>query len=136
MGSLRVDLWNVTSVGFGSGTRAGSPSRIAHTLGGGFREGQPKVTRLLVLGHQFEKLVRDGVVEDYAALSRLTGLSTARVTQLVNLTLLAPDIQAEILNLDEDTAARNRTFERGLRDLTALPDWNEQRTRQSGRAAW
>ena len=39
MGSLRVDLWNVTSVGFGSGTRAGSPSRIAHTLGGGFREG-------------------------------------------------------------------------------------------------
>ena len=87
----------------------------------------PKVTHLLVLGYHFERLVRDGVVEDYVTLSRLTGLSTARVTQLVNLTLLAPDIQAEILILDENTRTRYPTFERQLRELTALPEWNEQR---------
>jgi hypothetical protein len=96
----------------------------------------PKVTRLLVLGHHFERLVRDGVVKDYVGLSRLTRLSKARVTQIVNLTLLAPDIQAEILQFEEDTAARSRFIERWLRELTAMPDWNEQRTRQSGRAAW
>jgi len=96
----------------------------------------PKVTRLLVLGYHFERLVSQGVVKDYAALSRLTGLSRARVTQLVNLTLLAPNIQAEILTRDAAAADRDATFERRLRDLTALPDWNEQRTRQSGRAAW
>ncbi len=87
----------------------------------------PKITRLLVLGHHFERLVRDGIVEDYASLARLTSLSKTRVTQLVNLTLLAPYIQAEILMLDEDTGVRYPTFERQLRELTALSEWNEQR---------
>src|SRR2546425_11215479 len=57
----------------------------------------PKITRLLVLGHHFERLVRDGVVKDYAEIARLTGLTRARVTQIVNLTLLAPDLQEAIL---------------------------------------
>ena len=30
----------------------------------------PKITRLLVLGHHFERLVRDGVVKDYAEIAR------------------------------------------------------------------
>jgi len=86
----------------------------------------PRITRLLVLGYHFERLVRGGAVRDYADLARLTGLSKARVTQIVNLTLLVPDIQAEILVLDERTNAGN-TLERGLRDVTSLPDWNDQR---------
>jgi len=86
----------------------------------------PRLTRLLVLGYHFEHLVRGGTVRDYVELSRLTGLSKARVTQIVNLTLLVPDIQAEILVLDERTNAGN-TLERGLRDVTSLPDWNDQR---------
>ena len=57
-------------------------------------KGVPKITRLLVLGHHFERLVRDGVVKDYAEIARLT---RARVTQIVNLTLLAPEIQEAIL---------------------------------------
>ncbi len=48
-------------------------------------------------GITFERLVRDGVVKDYAEIARLTGLTRARVTQIVNLTLLAPDIQEKIL---------------------------------------
>lgn len=71
--------------------------------------------------------MRDGVVKDYADLARLTRLSKVRVTQLVNLTLLAPDIQTEILGLDEDTVTRDRVFERALRTITALTDWNQQR---------
>jgi hypothetical protein len=57
----------------------------------------PKITLLLVLGHHFEQLVRDGVMRDYAEIARQTGLSRARVTQIANLTLLAPEIQSWIL---------------------------------------
>jgi hypothetical protein len=57
----------------------------------------PRITRMLVLGYHFERLVRDGTVKDYAAIARLTGLSRARVTQLLNLTLLPPRTQNGIL---------------------------------------
>lgn len=57
----------------------------------------PRITQLLVLGHHFERLVRDGVVKDYAEIARLAGLSRARVTQIVNLTLLPPHAQERIL---------------------------------------
>src|SRR2546426_846233 len=70
---------------------AAAPSRTASV------SNVPKITRLLVLGHHFERLVREGAVKDYAGIARLTGLTRARVTQIVNLTLLAPDIQEAIL---------------------------------------
>ena len=86
----------------------------------------PKLTRLLVLGHHFENLVRHGFVKDYAEISRLTGLSRARITQIVNLTLLAPAIQEGILFLDGDDAKRMRRFERDLRIVLAEANWKEQ----------
>jgi hypothetical protein len=57
----------------------------------------PRITRMLVLGYHFERLVRDGKVKNYAEIAFLTGLTTARVTQLVNLTLLPPRLQEAIL---------------------------------------
>ncbi len=89
----------------------------------------PKLTRLLVLGHHFEKLVRHGFVRDYAEIARLTGLSRARITQIVNLTLLAPEIQEGILFLGGDDAKRMQRFERDLRIVLAHPDWKEQEKR-------
>ena len=38
----------------------------------------PKITRLLVLGHHFERLVRNGIVKDYAEIARLTGNQVRR----------------------------------------------------------
>ena len=91
----------------------------------------PKLTRLLVLGHHFERLVRDGVVVDYTQLARLTGLSKARVTQILNLTMLPPDVQLEVLLLDGADVRRHRLFEKTAARLAAAhSDWNEQR------AAW
>lgn len=86
----------------------------------------PKITRLLVLGHHFEKLVREGKVKDFAEIAKLTGLSRARVTQIVNLTLLSPEIQEEILFLGGDDAKRMQRFERDLRIVLAQADWSEQ----------
>jgi hypothetical protein len=82
----------------------------------------PKITRLLVLAHHFERLVRHGAVRDYADIARLTGLTRARVTQIVNLTLLAPEILGAVLDLPPGS----RVTERDLRPLVACADWRTQ----------
>jgi len=82
----------------------------------------PKITRLLVLGHHFERLVRDGIVKSYAEIARMTGLSRARVTQIVNLTLMAPDIQDDILFLPPDTSGRELTYRPNLWRLQLAPE--------------
>ncbi|MEE9255303.1 MAG: hypothetical protein V3U43_10230 [Pseudomonadales bacterium] len=87
----------------------------------------PKITRLLVLGHHFERLVREGIVKDYAEIARLTGLSRARITQIVKLTLLAPDIQVEILGLPSAFEGRYPVTERGIRSILTNAEWGEQR---------
>jgi len=42
---------------------------------------------------RFETLIRSGEVRDYAALARLGHVSRARISQIMNLLHLAPDIQ-------------------------------------------
>src|SRR5262249_42036894 len=59
----------------------------------------PRVTRLMALALKFEKLLRDKVVVDLAALARLGQVSRARISQIMNLTCLATDIQENILFL-------------------------------------
>ena len=59
----------------------------------------PWVSKLMALAIRFDGLVRDGVVTDQAELARLGHVSRARVTQIMNLLHLAPDIQEEVLFL-------------------------------------
>jgi hypothetical protein len=89
----------------------------------------PRITQLLVLGYHFERLVREGVVQDYAEIARLTGLTRARVTQIVNLTLLDPRIQERILFLTVADAKCMQGFERDFRVVLLPSDWKEQKRR-------
>ncbi len=66
----------------------------------------PKATRLLVVGYFFERLVREGKVKDYAEIARLTGLTRARVTQLVDLTILSLDVRNQLLLGSDDVSER------------------------------
>ncbi len=50
----------------------------------------PRITRLLALAHHLQGLIDQGTVTDYADIARLSGLSRARVTQIMNLTLFSP----------------------------------------------
>jgi hypothetical protein len=54
------------------------------------------------------------------------GLTRARVTQLVSLTLLAPSIQEDIFALPPVTAGRDPITERTLRPIVAEPEWEKQ----------
>jgi hypothetical protein len=87
----------------------------------------PRVARLMALAIKLDGLVRGGVVRDYAALARLGHVSRARITQIMNLLLLAPDIQEQLLFLPHTPRGRDAIHLRQLQTIALLPDWNEQR---------
>ena len=55
------------------------------------------------------------------------GISRARVTQIMNLLNLAPDIQEQILFLAWIESGRDPITERHLRPIAAVADWRKQR---------
>jgi len=89
----------------------------------------PRIARLMALALRFEQLVRSGAVRDYAELARLGQVSRARLTQVMSLLHLAPDLQEEILFLPRVHGGRDRIYLHELQALTALLDWQEQRRR-------
>ncbi|RIK82914.1 MAG: hypothetical protein DCC68_05205 [Planctomycetota bacterium] len=87
----------------------------------------PRVSRIMALAIRFDGLIRDGVVKDQAELARLGHVSRARLTQVMNLLNLAPDIQEQVLNLPMTSRGRDQTIEREIRELAAVVSWHKQR---------
>ncbi len=87
----------------------------------------PRVAKLLALAIRFERLVKRGDIQDYADLARLGYVTRARITQIMNLLNLAPDIQEEILFLPNTTKGRDPILEKDMRPVAAVPHWNRQR---------
>jgi hypothetical protein len=83
----------------------------------------PRIARLLALAIRFEGLVRNKTMRDYAELARLGQVTRARMTQIMKLLDLAPDIQEQILFLP-GTQSLN---ERNLRPVVSRIDWDDQR---------
>jgi hypothetical protein len=83
----------------------------------------PRIARLMALAIRFERLVRTGTIRDYAELARLGRVTRARITQIMKLLDLAPDIQEQILFLP----STNGLNERNLRSIVSRIDWTEQR---------
>jgi len=78
-----------------------------------------RVAVMLALAHKIQDAIDRGVVRDRAEVARRLGLTRARVTQLMDLTLLAPDVQEQIL-FAESVDGREPISERQLRDAR----WN------------
>ena len=87
----------------------------------------PRISKLMALAIRFDGLIRDGTVRDMSELARLAHVTQPRMTQIMNLLHLAPDIQEELLFLPKVTSGRDPIHERMLRPVTALADWREQR---------
>ena len=87
----------------------------------------PRLARLLALAHKLEGVIRAGQVKDYAELARLAHISSARIGQIVILSLLAPAIQEHILFLPAEHAGL--IGERKLREIAREPRWDLQRAR-------
>ena len=89
----------------------------------------PRVAKLLALAHRFEQLLHEGVVKDYADLGRLGHVTRARVSQIMTLLCLAPDLQEEILFWPPTVRGKDRVQMRHVLPIAAVPDWKKQRQR-------
>ena len=87
----------------------------------------PRISKLMALAIRFEELVRSGEVADFADIAELGHVTRARVSQIVNLLNLAPDIQEAILFLPRVAGERDAVPERKVRAIAAEPDWARQR---------
>ena len=87
----------------------------------------PRVARWMALAIRFEQLLRERQVASYAELARLGHVTRARVTQIMNLLWLAPDIQQAILFLPRTERGRDPVILRDLQQIAAVLDWRKQR---------
>ena len=87
----------------------------------------PRVSRLMALAIQFDGMIQRGEADDYATLARLGFVTRARMTQIMALLSLAPEIQEEILFLPRTVKGRDPITERDLRPITTALDWEHQR---------
>ena len=87
----------------------------------------PRITRLLALAHRCRDLVRDGVIINQSELAHYGQISTTRMSQIMWLDNLAPDIQEAILELPRTVQGRDAILEREVRPIAKTHDWGEQR---------
>jgi hypothetical protein len=87
----------------------------------------PRVSRLLALGHRLERLLRTEVVKDYTVAARLGHVTRARISQVMSLLYLAPDIQEQILFLPRIERGRDHIILQNLLPIAATADWRRQR---------
>lgn len=82
----------------------------------------PRTARLMALAIKFQGMVDVGAVSDYADLSRLGYVTRARLTQIMNLTMLAPEIQERLLN----STSKHELRESQLRHIIKQELWDDQ----------
>jgi hypothetical protein len=87
----------------------------------------PRLARLVALAQKLEGLLQSGTVKDYAEVARLGHVSTARVSQIMLLSYLAPVIQEHLLFLSAGEA--EFLSEPELRNIAREPRWDRQRER-------
>ena len=121
---------------------AGKLHRTQRGLGKAFLEGPPppppepvrrpaRVAIVLALAHKIQAAIDRAIVHDRADAASRLGLSRARISQLLlDLTLLAPEIQERIL-FTESVDGVKPTSERALRSVTHSMSWALQRQSQA-----
>jgi hypothetical protein len=87
----------------------------------------PRISKLMALAIRYDRLIREGVVRDQSELARLANVSQPRMTQIMRLLSLAPDIQEALLFLPRVVRGKPTIHEKMLRPMAAEMDWGRQR---------
>ena len=87
----------------------------------------PRITRYMALAIYYEGLIREGHIHDYAEIATLGHGTRARVTQIMNLRLLAPDLQEQLLNVPRIEQGRDALCLRMFQTIALEPSWKNQR---------
>jgi len=87
----------------------------------------PRVTQVLALAISFQDMIQRGEARDYADLARLGCLTRERMSQIMEMVWLAPNIQQEILEFPPTVTTRFPVSEVAVRRVAGLLSWNQQR---------
>ena len=104
--------------------RAGVQARARKHLS---RARIPRISRLLALALRFQGLVEAGSVRNYRELAEVGHVSRPRLTQIMQLAQLAPDIQEQVLLLPPTPEGPDRVFERQVRLIAGVIHWDKQK---------
>ena len=89
----------------------------------------PRVSRLMALAIHFNEMLGTGEASDMIELARRGHVTQPRMSQIMALNQLHPDIQETLLNLPS-TKGKPEIHEKRLRPIAAMLRWEDQR------AAW
>lgn len=89
----------------------------------------PRIVQVVALAIHFQNMLDNGEVRNHADLARLGCISRERMSQIMMLAWLAPDIQHEVLSLPKTPGGRFRVSETSLRSIAQIYTWDDQRTR-------
>ena len=87
----------------------------------------PRISKLMALAIRMEKLLGEKHTSDCAQLASLGSVSRPRLSQIMSLTNLAPDIQETLLFLPKTMAGPDPITERRLRRIAQTIDWGRQK---------
>jgi hypothetical protein len=87
----------------------------------------PRIARLMALAIRLDGMLQGGEVGSQRELAEVARVTPARLTQILNLLHLAPDIQEQILHLAAVRSGRDPVTEHELRVLSAEICWDAQR---------
>lgn len=87
----------------------------------------PRISKLMALAIRYDQLLKDGVVGSQTEIAELAQVTQPRMTQIMNLLHLSPEIQEELLFLAEVGEGRDKVTEREVRGIVTLTDWASQR---------
>ena len=87
----------------------------------------PRVARLMALAIHFDDLLQQGMAGDQADLARLGQVTQARMSQILSLLNLAPDIQEALLFLPAVTKGRPDLILADVLPIAREWNWRNQR---------
>src|SRR5262245_37468486 len=87
----------------------------------------PRLARFLALALRLEGQLRQGILKDNSEVARLGHVTRARVSQILTLVNLAPDIQEAILFLPRTQRGRDRVILSEVIPIAMELDWKRQR---------
>ena len=85
-----------------------------------------RITKLMALAIKLGKLLDEGVA-NHAQLARLGQVTRARMSQILNLLHLAPDLQKQILLLPKVIQGRAGVKLMEVQPICMVEDWDRQR---------
>jgi len=86
----------------------------------------PRITRLMALSIRYERLIKQGVITRHIDLADLAGIDRTQVSRIIQLQLLAPDIQEWLLNLPETEKSEDPVMWTDVQPLTQIASWRQQ----------